>query len=73
MCVGLPARVDEINGDIATVNVSGAKREIEAGFISGLKVGDFVMIHAGMAIARITAEEAEETAAIMEELYGMER
>lgn len=72
MCVGLPARVDEINGATAVISVSGAQREIEAGLITGLKAGDYVMIHAGVAIARITAEEAEETIAVMEELNALE-
>ena len=73
MCVGLPARVEEINDGIAKVNVSGATRDIPTDFITGLAVGDYVMIHAGIAIARITAQEAEETQAILEELYGLEQ
>lgn len=73
MCVGLPARVEEINGSSVTVNALGAVREISADFITGLKVGDYVMIHAGIAIARITAEEAEETRSVFEEIYGTER
>jgi hydrogenase expression/formation protein HypC len=72
MCVGLPARVEEIKDGVAKVNVSGATRDISTDFITGLAVGDYVMIHAGIAIARITAEEAEETQAILEELYGLE-
>ena len=72
MCVGLPARVEEINDGVATVNVSGATRDIPTNFITGLKVGDYVMIHAGIAIARITAEEAEETISVLEELYAAE-
>lgn len=70
MCVGLPARVEEINDGTAKVNVSGATREIPTDFIENLAVGDYVMIHAGIAIARITAEEAEETISIMKELYA---
>jgi hydrogenase expression/formation protein HypC len=70
MCVGLPARVESINEEkIAIVDAGGASREISVELITNLKPGDFVMIHAGIAIARITAEEAEETQAIMEELY----
>jgi hydrogenase expression/formation protein HypC len=72
MCVGLAARVEEINDGIAKVSVSGAVRDVPADFITGLKVGDYVMIHAGIAIARITAEEAEETQAILKELYDIE-
>jgi hydrogenase expression/formation protein HypC len=73
MCVGLPGRVTEINDGSLTVNVSGAEREVSAELLEKIAVGDYVMIHAGIAIARITAEEAEETQDILGELYGLER
>ncbi|CDZ24572.1 hypothetical protein CCDG5_1462 [[Clostridium] cellulosi] len=70
MCVGLPARVEEINDGMAVIDASGAKRKVSVELIKDLKPGDYVMIHAGIAIAKITAEEAEETQAILEELYA---
>jgi hydrogenase expression/formation protein HypC len=70
MCVGLSARVEDIKDGMALVNAMGARREISVELITNLKVGDYVMIHAGMAIARITADEAQETQAILEEIYG---
>lgn len=73
MCVGLPARVESINDGIALVDATGAKREISVELIENIKPGDYVMIHAGVAIARITQEEAEETREIMEELYEQGR
>jgi len=65
--------VESINDGMAVVNATGARREISVELIRDLKPGDYVMIHAGMAIARITADEAEETRAIMEELYAQGR
>lgn len=73
MCVGLPAKVESIHDGMAVVNATGARREISIELIKDLKPGDYVMIHAGMAIGRITADEAEETQKIMEELYAQER
>ena len=70
MCIGLPARVEEIENGIAVVNCSGVRRSISVELIKDIKRGDYVMIHAGIAIARITNEEAEETQAILEDLYG---
>lgn len=70
MCVGLPAMVESINDGMAVVNATGARRKISVEFISDLKPGDYVMIHAGMAIARITADEAKETQEIMAEIYA---
>lgn len=68
MCVGLPARVESIEENTAMVDCSGAHRQVTVELIEGLRPGDYVMIHAGIAIARITAEEAEETRAVMQEL-----
>jgi hydrogenase expression/formation protein HypC len=73
MCVGIPAKVEKIDNGTAVVSATGARREISVELLEGLKPGDYVMIHAGIAIARITAEEARETEEIMEELYGMRR
>lgn len=70
MCVGLPARVETIENGFAIVNASGATRKVPTDLLSNLAVGDYVMLHAGIAIARITAEEAEETQEILEELYA---
>jgi hydrogenase expression/formation protein HypC len=70
MCVGLPAKVEEIENGMAMVNCSGVRRSISVELISDIKCGDYVMIHAGVAIARITNEEAEQTQEILEELYG---
>lgn len=73
MCVGLPAMVESVENGSAVVNSGGARREISVEFISDIKPGDYVMIHAGMAIARITADEAQETQSILEELYAVTR
>lgn len=68
MCVGLPARVVKINNGMALVDASGAKREVSAELIDELDPGDYVMIHAGIAIAKITDNDANETDNIMEGL-----
>lgn len=68
MCVGLPARVVNVRDGIALVDASGAKREVSAELIEELDPGDYVMVHAGVAIAKITADDEEETDALLEEL-----
>ena len=65
MCVGLPARVLNIKNGIALVDASGAKREISAELLDELDPGDYVMVHAGIAIAKITNDDKSETDAIM--------
>jgi len=53
MCVGLPAKVVSIKDGMALVDASGARREVSAELIDQLDPGEYVMVHAGVAIARI--------------------
>ncbi len=68
MCVGISGKVVRLNGDVALVDAQGAKKEISAGLIDDLEPGDYVMIHAGIAIAKITDEDVDETDELMKEL-----
>ncbi|MCR5624384.1 MAG: HypC/HybG/HupF family hydrogenase formation chaperone [Lachnospiraceae bacterium] len=66
MCVGLSAKVVKINEGIATVDASGARRDVSAEFIDDLEPGDYVMVHAGIAIAKITDDDISETNDLLE-------
>ncbi|MDC7125341.1 MAG: HypC/HybG/HupF family hydrogenase formation chaperone [Spirochaetales bacterium] len=68
MCVGLSAKVIGIDNGMAIIDASGAKREISAELIKDLEPGDYVMVHAGIAIAKITDNDEDETDEIMESL-----
>ena len=68
MCVGLPARVLTMKDGMAVVDASGAKREIAAQLLEELEPGDYVMVHAGMAIAKIASDDEEETEGLLEDL-----
>ena len=71
MCVGLSARVISIEDGTALIDASGAKRNVSAELIDDLEPGDYVMVHAGVAIAKITDTSADETGKIMESLNGI--
>ena len=60
MCVGLSARVVRVNGSTAVIDASGARREVSARLLQDLEPGDYVMVHAGIAIARIQGDEEEQ-------------
>ncbi|WP_289001299.1 HypC/HybG/HupF family hydrogenase formation chaperone [uncultured Megasphaera sp.] len=68
MCVGLPARVVAVKKGMALVDASGAKREVSASLLDELDPGDYVMVHAGVAIAKITASDEDESDEILEDL-----
>ena len=66
MCVGLSAKVVSVKDGTAVIDASGAKREVSADLLDELEVGDYVMVHAGVAIAKITQSEEDEAEAVME-------
>lgn len=68
MCVGLPAKVTELKDGMAVVDATGAKRTVTAELLDDLQPGDYIMIHAGAAIAKISGDDQEETDEIMEAL-----
>ena len=70
MCVGLSAKVVKINNGTAVIDADGAKREISAQLLENLEPGDYVMVHAGVAIAKITDEDDNETEELMEEFLS---
>ena len=56
MCVGIPGKVVSFDKDMAMIDATGARREVSRELIDELDVGDYVMVHAGVAIAKITGE-----------------
>lgn len=68
MCVGLSARVVSVKGGSAVIDASGARRTVSAELLDELEPGDYVMVHAGIAIAKITNSSEEESTQIMEHL-----
>ena len=68
MCVGLAAKVVKVKGNIALVDASGARRQVSAELIEKLDPGDYVMVHAGTAIAKISSDDIEETTELLEDL-----
>jgi len=68
MCVGLPAKVQKVSDGMAVIDAGGAERTVSAEMIDGLEPGDFVMVHAGMAIAKITGDDDAQAEDVMEAL-----
>ena len=66
MCVGLSARVEKVRDGVALVDASGAKREVSAELLEDLEPGDYVMVHAGIAIAKITENDEDQMEDLME-------
>lgn len=68
MCVGLPAKVVKIQNGTALVDASGARREVSAELLDDVDPGDYVMVHAGIAIAKIDENDDDEAARLLENI-----
>jgi hydrogenase expression/formation protein HypC len=63
MCLAIPAKVLTIAGDdplmrTARVDFGGIVKEINLAFTPEARIGDYVLVHVGFAIALIDEEEA---------------
>lgn len=72
MCLAIPARVVEIQGDTAKVDFGeGVLREVNVVLVEA-KVDEYVLVHAGYAIQVVDREEAAETLKLWNEILSME-
>ena len=68
MCLALPMKIKTIDGANAVGEAGGLSREIRLDFLPETKPGDYVMVHAGFAIQRMTEKEALENITLLEEI-----
>jgi hydrogenase expression/formation protein HypC len=74
MCLAEAARVLEVDGDCAVVELRGSRRRIPVIVLTadGVAVagGDWLLVHSGLAVARISAAEAADVNAIRGESHA---
>jgi hydrogenase expression/formation protein HypC len=61
MCLAIPARIIELEGDRAVVDAMGNRWKAKTTLLPEVKLGDLVLIHAGFAISLVDEEEAKKT------------
>ncbi len=70
MCVAVPAEVIEIKeGNIGLVDYGDLRQEVKLDLVD-VKVGEFVLVHVGFAIQRLSREEGLETREIFKQVYA---
>ena len=69
MCLALPAEIVSIDHsrETAIVALGPVKKEISIALLDEVLVGDFVLVHVGFALHRLSPEEADRTLALMRE------
>lgn len=68
MCLAIPVQVKEVLPDnMAKVTLDGISKIISTALVDDVKVGDYVILHVGYALAKIDPAEAERTLALIRE------
>jgi hydrogenase expression/formation protein HypC len=68
MCLSIPVKIISIEGNMADVSAGGTVFKAGLHMIENANVGDYVLLHAGFAIQKISEEEAEETIKLLREM-----
>jgi len=68
MCLSLPARVISVSGDVAEVSVGGAIFRAGLQMVPDVVAGDYILLHAGFAIEKLSEKEALDTLRLLEEI-----
>ena len=61
MCLAIPAEIISIEDDFAQANFDGIEKRIIIALVPQVKIGEFVIVHAGMAIQILDSEEAQKS------------
>lgn len=67
MCLGMPTQIIEIIDKDAKVSIGGTDLMVSIDLIEDIAVGDYVLVHAGFALQKISEEEALENLKTFEE------
>jgi len=68
MCLSIPVRIKDIDGKQAKATLGGSIIDISIELVNNVKPGDYVLVHAGFAIEKISSEEAYTTLNLLDEL-----
>lgn len=72
VCLAIPARVAVVAGREATVEIQGNRRRVDVTLVEGVQAGQYVLVHAGIAIQVLDEEEARETLELIRGALGDE-
>ena len=70
MCLGIPGRIVEVEvgNDLAKVDVAGVVRDINLALLDGpFHPGEYILIHSGFALERMTPEQARDALAVFDD------
>lgn len=73
MCLSIPAKVEKIEGEMAVVSIGGAEYNASLQLVDDVNIGDYILLHTGFALQKISEEEAIETLKVFEEFEELNK
>ena len=73
MCLAVPTRIKYIDGEMADVELDGVSRMVSLAMVPDAQAGNYVLVHAGYAIALVDEDEARETLKLFREMEALQR
>lgn len=68
MCLAIPMKITKINRPTAVGEAGGIAQNVRIDFVEDVNPGDYVIVHAGFAIQKMTEEQALENIRFLEEI-----
>ena len=68
MCLAMPMKIKNIDGNSVECEAGGLTQKVRIDFVSDARPGDYLMVHAGFAIEKMTEKEALENLELLEEI-----
>ena len=68
MCLAIPMKITKVTPPTATGESGGLTQDIRIDFVEGVKPGDYVIVHAGFAIQKMSEEQALENIQYLEDI-----
>lgn len=68
MCLAVPLKIISVEGKMGIGELGGVKKKISLMLLDEVKVGDYVLLHAGFAINKLETKEAEELLQLLREI-----
>ncbi len=76
MCLGIPGKINSIYESdglrMGKIDFGGVQREACLDYVPEAEIGDYVVVHVGFAISRLSEEEAQETLSLIREIMDIE-
>jgi hydrogenase expression/formation protein HypC len=73
MCLSIPGKIINLDDQIASIDIAGNIYKAGTHLMEEVKIGDFVLIHSGFIIQKLSPDEAAETENLLRDILNQEK